>query len=137
MYLAALHVVRPWTGQEGFNAFHYAHAEGAQWQLGPPDDVPDRDPGELVTMVTSVPTGGNRVRSYLDIVARDDASWPEIRQAFLRFVLDSEGRRFPWRLRRDACVFRAAMEDALAADWRTELGRLYEAARGVRPQATV
>jgi hypothetical protein len=128
MYLCALHVLRLQTGQDGFNAFHYAHADG--W-VEPPDPV--EDPGELVSQVTDVPSGGNRVRSYLDIVGRDSASWYVIRNEFLRFVLDSEGGTFPWQLRRGDFLFRAAMDDELAADWRGELGRLYEAVHRVRP----
>jgi hypothetical protein len=133
MYLAALHVARPSTELDGFNAFHYAHEDGDTWHTGPPDLVPDQDPGELVKSVITVAPGGNRVRSYLDIVGRDDASWHEIRGNFLHFVLDSEGQRFPWRLPRGGFLFRAAIEDALASDWRDELGRLFEAARSVRP----
>lgn len=132
MYLSALHVLRLQTGEEGFNAFHYAHAGGAGW-VEPPEAVPDEDPGELVNRVIDVAPGGNRVRSYLDIVGRDGASWQAIRNEFLRFVLDSEGNAFPWTLRQDGFLFRAAMDDALATDWRGELGRLYEAAHRVRP----
>lgn len=101
--------------------------------MGPPDTVPDEDPGELVNMVTAVPPGGNRVRSYLDIVGRENATWREIRSKFLWFVLDCEGQPFPWNRHVDMYAFRAGIEDALAADWRNELGKLYEAAHSVRP----
>ncbi len=131
MYLAALHVISPANGQEGVNAFYYRHA-GPDW-IVPPNAVPDEDPGELVKKDVAVPPGGNRVRSYLDIIAPDTASWPEIRGNFLAFVLDTESQPFPWNGVVGRCRFRAGIEDGLAAAWRSELGALYGAARKVRP----
>jgi hypothetical protein len=95
MYLSALHVVQTKTGREGFNAFHYAHPGSESWRDGPPASVPDIDPGVLVEM-TPIPPGGNRVRSYLDIFGRDDVAWEEIRRGFVEFIIDCEGRPFPW-----------------------------------------
>lgn len=130
MYLVALHVVR--GGAEGINAFHYRHADLSNWDLGPPPNVPDENPGVLVNKVTLISPGGNRVRSSLDITARDDEAWVTIRMNFVKFVLDNEGKSFPWVFPVNRCVFRAAMENALAAEWRRELVELYEAIRSVR-----
>ena len=132
MYLAALHVVVPSTGFEGFNAFHYMHPDGAAWDLAPREGVPDQDPGVLVNTRIEIPPPGNRLRSYLDVVAPDNALWLDIRNAFLWFVLDCEGQPFPWQRSRYQFWFRASMDQAAAANWRSELGMLYEKARLVR-----
>ena|SRR5580692_5996987 len=130
MYLAALHVVRPQDGTEGINAFYYSHA-GSDW-LVPPDAVPDTDPGELVRKVVPVPPGGNRVRGYLDIIAPDDASWPEIRGNFVAYVLESAGQPFPWVRLVGRCRFRTGLDSGLAEAWRSELEKLYKATHDVR-----
>jgi hypothetical protein len=128
MYLAALHVVHPQTNAEGINAFHYAHGQ-QDWVI-PPN--PDEQPGTLVNSQVSVAPGSNRVRSYLDIVAPDGATWSEIRQELLRFILDNEEAPMPWSDRIGRCLFRLGMESALARDWTHEARVLYEAAKAVR-----
>ncbi len=125
-----MHVVRPQDGTEGVNAYYYSHA-GSDW-LVPPDDVPDEDPGELVKKEVPVLPGGNRVRAYLDIIAADDASWPEIRGNFVAYVVESAGKPLPWVRLVGRCRFRTGLDSGLAAAWRIELEKLYEAARNVR-----
>lgn len=131
MYLTALHVVRAADGTEGINSFHYAH-HGTNW-LVPPANVPDVEPGELVRSRIQLPPGGNRVRSYLDIVTHETASWSELRRSFLVFVLASEGHALPWVRLVGRTRFRAAMEEALAPEWRAELSALFAAAREAKP----
>lgn len=82
MYLAAQRV-RDSFHREGINAFRYAH--GYTWQL-PPPGIPDEDSGVLVNEMITIQPAGNVVRSYLDIIAPDEAFWPEIRPAFMAFV---------------------------------------------------
>jgi hypothetical protein len=72
MYLTAQHVVAPATRREGVNAFFYRHM-GQAWELLSPPDVPQGNPGILQASAISVAPAGNRVRSYLDIVAPDEA----------------------------------------------------------------
>lgn len=131
MYLTALHVVRAADGAEGINSFYYAHP-GTNW-LVPPANVPDGEPGVLVSSQIELPPGGNRVRSYLDIVTHEGASWSELRRSFLVFVLDSEGGEFPWVRLVGRTRFRAGMELALAPEWRAELSALFAAAREAKP----
>ena len=128
MYLAALRVVSPASGAEGMNAFHYAH--GREDWVFPPN--PDQQPGTLANSHVSVPPGGNRVRSYLDVVAPDGATWSEIRQELLRFLLDNDNGPMPWSDRAGRCLFRLGMESALAQDWAHEAGLLYDAVKSVR-----
>jgi hypothetical protein len=131
MYLAALHVVCPPAGAEGINAFYYTHGQ-QDWVI-PPN--PDQQPGTLVNSRVSVPPGGNRVRSYLDVVAPDGATWSEIRQELLSFVLDNEDGPMPWSDRTGRCLFRLGMESALAQKWAQEAQLLYDAVKAVRVPA--
>ena len=128
MYLAAQRVRRPTSGEEGVNAFFYKHA-GYSWDGLPPDGIPDENPGELVRSTIAVPPPGNRVRSYLDIVAPDETPWTEIRPAFVAFVSEAQAAPMPWTGVVGRCVFRAGMDAALAVGWEAELFGLYGAAR--------
>jgi hypothetical protein len=130
MFLVAQHVLRPQTGEEGINAFHYVHHVD-DW-AGPPAAIPDQDPGELVNKTIAVAPGGNRVRSYLDIVAPDKASSVGIRQSLLVFLLDHEQGPLPWVGDVTQYRFRIGMEDQLAQNWRHEIGALYSAAMKAR-----
>jgi hypothetical protein len=128
MYLVAQRVLRPQTGEEGINAFHYVHG-GGDWVF-PPD--PEDDPGELINSNVLIPVGGNRVRSYLDVVAPDAAPWGEVRRGVSVFVLDHFDGPMPWVGRTGRLRFRLAMEDSLARNWRQELTSLLRAAEDVR-----
>jgi hypothetical protein len=74
------HRVLSSSGTEGINVFIHAHGEDFSW----PDDaakLPEANPGRLVDERTSVPPGGNRVRSYLDVLAPDGTREDEVRRA--------------------------------------------------------
>ena len=131
MYLTAQHVRAP-AGAEGINAFHYAHGEQVAWQGLPPQGIPDQNPGALVAQTLIVPPPGNRVRSYLDVVAPDDTPWTEIRPGFITFVSEAQRRPFPWIGVAGRVFFRVGMEQALAKTWQHELAELYRAAQAVR-----
>jgi len=73
MYVTAHHVVRPGTNLDRVNAFCYRHGPTI-WAGLPPAGIPDENPGELAASSATVAPGGNRVRSYLDIInARQSA----------------------------------------------------------------
>jgi hypothetical protein len=130
MYLTAQRV-RSSGGAEGVNAFQYAHGSYA-WQGLPPEGIPDKNPGTLVAQTLVVPPPGNRVRSYLDVVAPDETSWSEIRPAFITFVSEAERRPFPWIGVSGRSFFRIGMEQALAKQWQREIADLYRAVQAVR-----
>jgi hypothetical protein len=131
MYLTAQRVHSPATGNEGINAFSYVHGPYT-WQGLPPQGIPDQNPGELVVETVMVAPPGNRVRSYLDVVAPDETPWTEIRPAFMAFVSDAQRRPFPWVGIVGRCLFRLGMERGLAQRWQREIADLYRAAQAVR-----
>jgi hypothetical protein len=128
MYITAHHVVAPKDGSEGLNAFLYLHGKG-QWSAPP---RPEEDPGELKRKLISVEPPGNRIRSYLDIVAPDPTSWGEIRQAFMQFVSESQRDPLPWARTLGQCLFRFGAEAELAKRWRTEIADLFRMTEAVR-----
>jgi hypothetical protein len=131
MYLTAHHVVSPTTQSEGVNAFLYLHGS-MLWDGPPPSGVPDEDPGTLVAQSLSVEPPGNRVRSYLDIVAPDAAHWEEIRQGLMDFVGCSQSAQLPWQGHSGRCLFRLGMDLGLSPNWQRELAILYRAAQALR-----
>src|SRR5690606_28704496 len=96
MYITAQRVRASQGGDEGINAFLHRHA--SSWAEAPPDNIPDRDPGELVRSAVIIEPGGNQVRSYLDIVAPEGTPWSTVRESFLQFVARMPPRPFPWSL---------------------------------------
>jgi hypothetical protein len=130
MYLTAQHVRAP-GGAEGINAFRYAHGAARTWEGLPPQGIPDQDPGNLVARNVVVPPPGNRVRSYLDIVAPDDAAWSEIRSAFIAFVSEAQRGPFPWVGVSGRAFFRVSLERALSPQWQREIASLVQAVQAV------
>jgi hypothetical protein len=130
MYLTAQHV-RSTAGREGINAFFYQHGPYA-WQGLPPQGIPDQNPGALVLQTLAIPPPGNRVRSYLDIVAPDEAGWPEIRPAFMTFVSEAQRGPFPWVGVSGRVFCRVGLEQTLAKQWQRELADLYRAVQTIR-----
>jgi hypothetical protein len=130
MYLTAQRVLAPTSQKTGINAFLYAHA-GRKWHV-PPSDIPDRDPGRLERKDIAVPPPGNRVRSYLDIVAPDDLSADELRRRLLAFLKRVQGQPFPWEAVDGPCLFRIGMDAELAkAGWSREVAALALAGAGL------
>lgn len=130
MYLTAQRV-RSHGGAEGINAFHYEHGL-ATWQGLPPRGVPDENPGALVANTIVVPPPGNRVLSYLDIVAPDETPWSEIRPAFMAFVSEAQHTPFPWHGINGRTFVRLGMERSLSEQWHREIAELYRAVQSVR-----
>lgn len=131
MYLTAQHIRSPMTGHEGINAFYYQHGPHV-WQGLPPLGIPDENPGELTAQTVTIAPPGNRIRSYLDLAAPDETSWPEIRPAFIAFVSEAQRRPFPWEGIFGRCFFRLGMDRALAQQWQHEVAELYRAVQAVR-----
>jgi hypothetical protein len=130
MYLTAQHV-RSAAGEDGINAFFYQHGAYA-WQGLPPHGIPDQNPGTLAAQTIIIPPPGNRVRSYLDIVAPDEAHWSEIRPAFITFVSEAQRDPLPWVGVSGRVFLRLGMERTLARQWQRELADLYRAAQAIR-----
>ncbi|MBI3204057.1 MAG: hypothetical protein HYZ29_21145 [Myxococcales bacterium] len=130
MYLTSHHVVSPSSGQEGVNTFLYLH--GPYTWTQPPPGIPDQNPGTLSAQSISVRPPGNRVRSYLDIVAPDETRWAEVRSALMEFVGMCQRSPFPWTEQSGKCSFRLGMELGIAGQWQRELAVLYRAAQALR-----
>jgi hypothetical protein len=130
MYLTAQRVVAPRSKETGINAFLYAHA-GRHWHV-PPSDIPDRDPGRLERKNIVVKPPGNRVRSYLDIVAPDDLNAEELQRRLMTFLRRMQGSPLPWEAVEGPCLFRIGMDAELAkAGWSREVAALAIAGAGL------
>lgn len=131
MLLTAQHVLHPPSGEEGINAFFNSHGPYS-WYGPPPDGIPEENPGRRIHESTAVPAGGNRVRSYIDIVAPDETPTSEILAAVPTFVTSMRQRTLPWADTVGRCTFRFAVEPGLASHWAAEFDTLLRAALGAR-----
>jgi hypothetical protein len=120
MYLSALHVRCVPSGDEGINAFKYVH--GRDW-LEPPAGVPDDDPGRLVKYQFEVPPGGNRVRSFLDVIAPDSSEWEDVRAAIQGGLALSKP---PMNFTYAACRIRFSLDEGLRPRWLEEFRQLLD-----------
>ena len=130
MYLTAHHVVSASDGHEGVNTFLYLHGSDAWTE--PPPGVPDQNPGTLAAQSISLRPPGNRVRSYLDIIAPDGTRWEEVRVSLMDFVGTCQRSPLPWTGKSGRCSFRLGMELGLANRWHKELAVLYRASQALR-----
>jgi len=94
MYLTSHHVLAPSTRREGVNSLLYLHGPRTWPQA--PAGIPDTDPGTLAVQSISIRPPGNCVRSYLDIVAPDEARWDEVRIGMMDFVGALQRGPLPW-----------------------------------------
>lgn len=115
----------------GINAFCYLHP-GQTW-LEPPDEI---GAGELRNKDWDMPPGGNRIRSYLDILCPDNTSNTEIsatvRDGALLLGDRPKPQAFPWAIDTRAIRFEFGVDGELAHVWREELVTLLTRALGVR-----
>ncbi len=130
MYLTSHHVLAPSSQHEGINSFLYLHGSYT-WQE-PPPGIPDQNLGTLAAQSISLRPPGNRIRSYLDIVAPDEARWDEVRIEMMDFVGKSQRNPLPWAGQSGRCYFRLGMELRLAQQWQKELAILYRASQALR-----
>lgn len=94
MYATAHRVTTP-RGETGINAFLHQHGRTFPWP-DEPSHLPETDPGaHLWNNGPAVRAGGNRVHSYLDVLAPDDTPSGEIEAAldglWLHLVADDAG----------------------------------------------
>jgi hypothetical protein len=109
-------------GRQGINAFYYRHGPQA-WRGAPPEDfLPESNPGVFVDSSIEVPPPGNRVRSYLDVVAPDGVPLAHLAAA-ITAVPRAESLPVTWTVGDIWCRFGAEL--GLAPQWRRELQRLF------------
>jgi hypothetical protein len=130
VYLTAHHVVSPGKKREGVNAFLYLHA-GQAWEHLSPADVPSQNPGTLLAQSITVPPPGNRVRSYLDIVAPDEVRWEDVHVGLMEFVGRLQSSPLPWAGESRNGYFRVGMDLGLSSRWQKELAVLYRSAQAL------
>lgn len=116
MYLTAQRVASPrqiW----GINAFYYEHGP----IIWPPNALLmlDQGPGTLVEIAAEIePLGGNRVLSFLDIVAPDGTPRQQIWRALELAVAVAPNN--PHIFSVHSVAIRAQMDSARAAFWHSE-----------------
>jgi hypothetical protein len=130
VYLTAQHVLSPVTQREGVNAFLYLH-EGQAWEQLALADVPDQNPGTLLAQSISVAPPGNRVRSYLDIVAPDGVRWEDVHVGLMEVVGRCQSGPLPWASQSKSGYFRLGMDLGLSSRWQKELAVLYRSAQAL------
>jgi hypothetical protein len=79
MLLTAQRVISPHLRARGVNVFQYLHGPNS-WERVPNNFLPEANPGELVAQWIQVPPGGNRVVSFLDVVAPDEIDGVDLQQ---------------------------------------------------------
>ncbi len=93
MLLTAQRVVSPASRQQRVNVYQFQHGNYA-WQRVPPNlPLPENNPGELVRQWIELAEGGNRVISYLDVLAPDEVVAIDLQQrlASLKWQLQQRG----------------------------------------------
>lgn len=97
MYATA-HRVLSLSGQTGINTFVHFHGAEYLWPAEP-WRLPETEPGTLSREQVEVRVGGNRVRSYLDILAPDGTPRGELDIAltdlWLELIADESGAAAP------------------------------------------
>lgn len=89
MLLAAQRVISSVTRKHGINVYQYLH--GDSWDGPAPSKfLPDHDPGALMHAWEQLLAGGNRVVSFLDLVAPDEIDPLSLHQslASLKYQID-------------------------------------------------
>ncbi len=134
MRIVTHRVVQPGTSpyrSTGINAYCYVHP-GRVWLDEPPQDL---GPGQLVNRIIEVdPPRGNRVRSFLDIIAPDSTSNRQIVSAIgdgASLLADTD-HELPWNISHGEIRFSFNAEQALAEQWQIELKMLLGYALAVR-----
>jgi hypothetical protein len=130
MLLTSQRVKSP-DGQEGINAFCYLHGP-YDWAGEPPLGIPDANVGQRVNEQVNLRPGGNKVRSYLDIIAPDETPTSEILASVRPFLGRMRGRALPWVGTVGRTTFRFGLELGLGEKWGAEFGALLDAALQVR-----
>jgi len=133
MYLTAQRVVCLKDGAQGINSYYYRHDR----ELGEGKSLSealDESPGVLVNSNLQVPSTGNRVRSFLDIVGPNTWKSPEVLAAFQKF-LEMPPERLPWVVWGANWIMRFHCESLFTACWDREAKLLFENISPVIPSA--
>lgn len=135
MYVTA-HLVRSREGDEGINAFLHLHGAEFTW---PEDPAPlaDTTPGTVVSRRTDIPPGGNRVRSYLDVLAPDGTTRHEIQGALAGLSRDLRERRNPTVFSLGSVTIRFGVDSGLEGLRSQHLDMLSPVALGLLDQSSV
>jgi len=122
MYISAQRVISPSSQRTGVNVFKYSHG-AATWQSVPAAFLPDVNAGELIWQKIEVDPPGNRVLSYLDVVAPDAIPWEAVcgRLAMLKRYVHEAGN--PTIAAWDPLWIRFGLGHP-GIPWSTELGAL-------------
>jgi hypothetical protein len=109
------------AGHQGINAFYYLHGP-YEWNGAPPREwLPETNPGVFTDQMIEIPPPGNRVRSYLDIVAPDSTQFNHIVQAASR---PGVPHQLPTTWVHGNVWCRLGTDGALASAWKHELRQL-------------
>lgn len=122
MLLTAQRVMAPHSHANGVNVYQYLHGPYV-WDHVPNEFLPETNPGELIAQWTQLPAGGNRVLSFLDVVAPDEMLDVGLQQRLtsLKHVLSPSGN--PTTAHLDPLWVRFGCS-ALPIPWAAELAAL-------------
>jgi len=112
MYATAHRLVSP-IGEEGTNAFLHLHGAAYPW----PDDpgsLIERDPGAVVERATELAPGGNRVVSFLDVLAPDGTTRAAVAEAVADLASELDGRANPTWHARGGVTLKFGVSDEVA-----------------------
>lgn len=134
MKLVAQRVVSQTNGPKltGVNSLYYRHPN-REWLSEPPADLGE---GELVNRHDQIRPGGNRVRSYLDIVAPDSTPSTNIEnvvRSAARILADTR-TPLPWAVNHAEIYMEFNLEASLAPQWQIELETLLAHCLAVRDE---
>lgn len=95
MYLTAQRVQRPADGATAIHAFLHVHDQrlglSIAWTAADVMKIADESPGRLIAKeLGTIPQGGNRVMSYLDIVCEDGTGREVIDESLRGFRVEEE-----------------------------------------------
>jgi hypothetical protein len=122
MYLTAQRVTSP-SGEDAINGFLYDHGAVA-WEE-PPEPIGGAI-GQLARTFIMVPPGGNKVLSYIDIVAPDGTPYEYIRERIIPWMVARASARqsLPWTAIVEDMRVGLHMTTAFVKAWKSEVARL-------------
>ncbi|MBF0441903.1 MAG: hypothetical protein HQK54_08375 [Oligoflexales bacterium] len=127
MYLTAHRVISP-AKQEGINSFIHCHGStGIDW-YGDVSKLPENNPGHLLKKNIAIPPGGNRVRSFLDVLCSDAAGVNKIVATLIKFREELTQRHNPTLYSHSGITIRFGVEDGLMLQRENEFDQLYAVA---------
>ena len=130
MYLTAQRVLAPDGKRQAINSFFYLHH--CEWRPSQAASFrPESNPGTLVDDAIELSPPGNRVRSYLDVVAPDGTSPAALAHSFEKLVTGGGPLKFPLEMSVGRVWFRFDTERTIRPAWRHELRTLFRHALAV------